>query len=282
MRRLLLCTDLDRTLLPNGEHPESPEARRLFAGLAARDQVTLVYATGRNLGLTVQAIAEFALPHPAAILADVGATILLPDGPIWRSWTAWERHIDREWRQLGPREIDALLQGLPEIRPQEEEKQGRHKISCYVSLEADREALGREITRRLGRWGVKATLVFSIDEPAATGLLDILPAGAGKLKALRFFLEGFGFRREEVIFAGDSGNDLEVLESDLAAVLVANAHPGLRRQLAARPSPTLYLAQGGYLAMNGNYAAGILEGVAHFRPELNGWLRQEINDPGIC
>ena len=31
---LLLCTDLDRTLLPNGEQPESPQARTLFARLA--------------------------------------------------------------------------------------------------------------------------------------------------------------------------------------------------------------------------------------------------------
>lgn len=280
MRRLLLCTDLDRTLLPNGEQPESPPARQLFARLAARDDVTLVYATGRDLGRTLQAIETFALPTPGAILADVGTTILLPDGPAWRAWTAWERHIDREWRHLCLPEIATLLQGLPGVRPQENDRQRPHKISCYVDLEADKEALEHEIADRLGRWGTKATLIWSIDEQAATGLLDILPTGASKLKALRFFLQGFGYRQDEVVFAGDSGNDLEVLESDLAAVLVANAHSSLRRQLASRPSPTLYLARGGYLAMNGNYAAGILEGVAHFQPRLDDWLRQEINNPG--
>jgi hypothetical protein len=30
----------------------------------------------------------------------------------------------------------------------------------------------------------------------------------------------------------------------------------------------LYLARGGLLEMNGNYSAGILEGVAHYHPEL--------------
>ena len=34
---LLLCTDLDRTLLPNGEQPESPPARALFARPASLD-----------------------------------------------------------------------------------------------------------------------------------------------------------------------------------------------------------------------------------------------------
>ncbi len=31
---LLLCTDLDRTLLPNGEAPESSRAREVFGGCA--------------------------------------------------------------------------------------------------------------------------------------------------------------------------------------------------------------------------------------------------------
>jgi hypothetical protein len=35
---------------------------------------------------------------------------------------------------------------------------------------------------------------------------------------------------------------------------------------------TLYLAQGSFLGMNGNYAAGVLEGLAHFFPETAAWL----------
>ena len=37
--RLLLCTDLDRTLIPNGPQPESPGARAHFATLAAEQLV---------------------------------------------------------------------------------------------------------------------------------------------------------------------------------------------------------------------------------------------------
>ena len=40
-RQLLLCTDLDRTVLPNGPQSESQGARTLFAALAARPEVTL-------------------------------------------------------------------------------------------------------------------------------------------------------------------------------------------------------------------------------------------------
>ena len=46
---ILICTDLDRTLLPNGNQPESPDARRRFACFAAREEVRLAYVTVRIL-----------------------------------------------------------------------------------------------------------------------------------------------------------------------------------------------------------------------------------------
>jgi hypothetical protein len=75
------------------------------------------------------------------------------------------------------------------------------------------------------------------------------------------------------LFAGDSGNDLEVLVSPIPSVLVANGHPEVREQalrLAAEngQAAQLYCARGGWSGMNGNYSAGILEGIAHFRPDL--------------
>lgn len=63
-RPLLLCTDLDRTLLPNGEAPESPGARSHFRAFVAQAAITLVYVNGRHQGLVRSAIAEFALPPP--------------------------------------------------------------------------------------------------------------------------------------------------------------------------------------------------------------------------
>jgi len=45
---------------------------------------------------------------------------------------------------------------------------------------------------------------------------------------------------------------------------------------AAGWADRLYIAQGGALGMNGNYSAGILEGVLHYVPEAKAWL----GDPG--
>jgi sucrose-6-phosphatase len=58
MKRLLLCTDLDRTLIPNGFQPESPSAKKRFARLAARPEICLVYVTGRHQELIARRLSE--------------------------------------------------------------------------------------------------------------------------------------------------------------------------------------------------------------------------------
>jgi hydroxymethylpyrimidine pyrophosphatase-like HAD family hydrolase len=129
------------------------------------------------------------------------------------------------------------------------------------------------VERRLEKRGVQCALVYSEDETRGLGLLDVLPAGATKLGAIEFLLDHRGYAPGETVFAGDSGNDLPVLASALPAVLVANAQEEVRREAVRRATElgtadTLYLARGGWGGMNGFYSAGILEGVAHFRPEL--------------
>ena len=86
MTRYLLCTDLDRTLIANGAQPVSPAAGARFAQLAGREDVTLVYVSGRHRALIEQAIAEYSLPQAAYAIADVGATIYQHGGSGWQQW----------------------------------------------------------------------------------------------------------------------------------------------------------------------------------------------------
>ena len=110
--------------------------------------------------------------------------------------------------------------------------------------------------------------VQSIDEINNTGLCDLLPAEATKVHGVRFLIERTGIPSSRTIYAGDSGNDLEVIRSEIKTVLVANASPEIQQQAIKTSSrETIYLAKGNFLGMNGNYAAGILEGLAHYLPE---------------
>ena len=267
---LLLCSDLDRTLIPNGPQPESPEARPLLRAFAALPETRVAYVSGRHKALIQQAIEEWALPVPDYAIGDVGTTLYRIESGEWEPWEAWEKEIAPDWSGRSGPELAERLADLPHLRPQEEEKQNRFKLSWYLPLDADHRPLLDEVERRLRALGVKANLIWSIDEPENTGLLDILPASANKLHAIRFLIRQLGLPEERTLFSGDSGNDLDVLTSGLPAILVGNAAEEIRDE-ALRAAPNrdrLYLARGGYREMNGHYAAGVLEGIAHFHDEI--------------
>lgn len=269
---ILLCSDLDRTLLPNGLQPESPQARPLLRRLAEHPDLTLVYVSGRHLGLIEQAMTEYALPVPAFAVGDVGTSIYRSIQGDWRLWGQWSQHIAADWAGHIGDDLAHLFTDIESIALQEPEKQNRFKLSYYASATLDHAALIAEMQARLQAQSVRASLVWSVDETSATGLLDVLPAAATKLGAVRFLMTELGIDDSQVLFAGDSGNDLPVLVSGLPAVLVANATSEVRAEALHHASDKLYCAQGGFLGMNGNYAAGVLEGLAHFYPHLGAWL----------
>ncbi len=268
---LLLCTDLDRTLLPNGHEPESAGAREQFTALAQYPEITLAYVTGRHRALVQEAIGDYRLPQPDYVISDVGTRIYRSEDDHWQPWPQWETEIDGDWGGMKHAQLHALFRDLPELQLQEQSKQNTHKLSYYVSLKADSEALLAIMQRRLAEHHVRASLIWSIDEVAATGLLDVLPARATKLHAIEFLAAQLGIKIQDTLFAGDSGNDLPVLSSAVPSVLVANASTEVREAAlalaaAAGHADALYIATGGFLGMNGNYSAGILEGMMHFHP----------------
>ena len=278
---LFLFTDLDRTIVPNGPQPESPHARPIFRRLAARPEGTLIYVTGRNVKLIKEAIQEYDLPTPDYAIGDVGTTIYRTGSGQWQAWEPWIDEIRPDWKGMAHDNLAALLADIDALDLQESEKQNRFKLSYYAPTETDRDLLLAKVRRRLEPTGVKASLIWSIDEIAHVGLLDILPQRATKIHAIRFLMQEQGAEESQSVFAGDSGNDLPALTSGLPAVLVKNARAEVReeaRQIAAQKGigKQLYIAKGQFRSMNGNYSAGVLEGVAHFYPVTIEWMQPEI------
>lgn len=274
---ILLCSDLDRTILPNGPQPESPQARPRLRRLAQRPEIILVYVSGRDLALLKQAIREFEIPLPDFAIGDVGTTLYAVEGERWRVWDAWRDEIAPDWGGLDHAALCRLLADLPGLALQEREKQSAFKLSYYAPRETETGPLLGSMRSRLEAHGVRASLIWSIDEVAGVGLLDVIPASATKVHAIRFLMQARGFTLARTVFAGDSGNDLPALTSELQAVLVRNAPDEVRAQAlreaqALRRADRLYLARGGFLGMNGNYAAGVLEGLAHYLPETAAWM----------
>lgn len=274
---ILLATDLDRTLLPNGDQPESPDARPRFRRLVSRPEVLLAYVSGRHRALVEKAMADYDLPRPDFVIGDVGASLYAVGANGWQRDESWQQAIAPDWAGCGHDDLARTLADLPELRLQEAEKQAPCKLSYYAAALADPAPLLTAVGERLAATGARCNLIWSIDETTATGLLDVLPARASKLHALEFLRERLGIPLDRTVFAGDSGNDMEVLESAVPAVLVANAQANVRAAALARAAArghaaALYVARGQLTGMNGNYSAGILEGVAHFVPAARPWL----------
>jgi hydroxymethylpyrimidine pyrophosphatase-like HAD family hydrolase len=227
------------------------------------------------------AITDYQLPQPDYVVGDVGTTIYrVESADVWRHLYEWDEMIGGDWAGHGHAYLAKLFSDIKELRLQGQSKQNRYKLSYYVSLDVARAPVDATMKERLQSEGINATLVWSVDEPAGVGLLDVLPAGATKLHAVEFLMESLGFNHSNTVFSGDSGNDMPVLVSPIPAVLVNNAPPDVRQEAveaaqACQTSETLYLAKGGYRQMNGNYSAGILEGIAHYHPA---WMLRVLGD----
>ena len=279
--RILICTDLDRTLIPNGEQPESPGARELFARLCQRPEIALVFVTGRDRELVMEATREYALPLPDHVIGDVGTSIYTVANHQWQSWHSWQVEIADSWRGYDREHLASWLADLSVLQLQEDAKQNIFKLSYYTAATIETGALIKDINRRLLEHNVEASIIWSLDETTNTGLLDILPAKANKRHAIEFVMQTLGFDIRSTLFAGDSGNDLPVLTSPLWSVLVANRTEAVSLQATrmAKEQHTenaLYLARGDHFGMNGNYSAGVLEGLVHYFPYTESWIEEVI------
>jgi hypothetical protein len=231
--------------------------------------VTLAYVSGRDFNLLQQAISDYHLPCPDFMIGNVGTTIYhKPDGH-WQEWQEWRDIIRQDWQGTTVTELAAHLSDLKELDLQEPEKQSRFKLSYYTDPNVDFASLQKKVRECLTNCPAEVKLVASVDEVNQVGLYDLLPAAASKLQAVNFLIEKTGVMPGRTIYAGDSGNDLEVLTSTIKAILVANATAEVRQQAVDKaPADSLYPARGNFMEMNGNYAAGLLEGIAHYLPEL--------------
>ncbi len=282
--KILLCSDLDRTIIPNGYQPESLDARPLLRRLAKRPELTLVYVTGRDTALIADAVKTWELPLPDIVVGDVGTAIYSvggrPEKPAFTQWPDWKQDIATDWNGKNRDDLAEMLADFEMLRLQEEKKQKDYKLSFYVDVRADLDTLSEKIKAHLSENGVRASVITSIDEMAHTGLVDVLPERATKVHAIYYIVEKLSFDLSRVVYAGDSGNDLPALTSGIKAVIVKNAPEDICRRaveisLQRGFEFNLYLAEGGFLDMNGNYSAGVLEGLAYFMPEIQPWLKEE-------
>jgi hypothetical protein len=110
------------------------------------------------------------------------------------------------------------------------------------------EMNAHKLTLGVREAAVPACVSFIADAAAAAGLrakviasgtggwqyIDVVAAGAGKLESLEYVRAMLGFSRAATVAAGDSGNDVAMLNGWHRAIVVGNAQPDLAAWAAAQ------------------------------------------------
>jgi HAD superfamily hydrolase (TIGR01484 family) len=206
--QLTLATDLDGTFLEG-----DTQVKNIFYNelLRLRDQVLLIYVTGRPIEIVKQFCMQGYLPHPHFILGDHGTHIV--DGVHFAPVAHLQAAIIKQWND-GNNKLKTLLQNEKGIRLQPLDPP--YRVAYYYHPHLLQEQTLQKITDA----GFDAVL-------SCDSYLDILPRGVNKGSTLLNLLKDLNVPHESVITCGDSLNDLSLFETGLKSIAVGNSEPKL-------------------------------------------------------
>ncbi|MEZ5176428.1 MAG: HAD-IIB family hydrolase [Acidimicrobiia bacterium] len=241
--RPLLATDLDGTFIG-----DQTEMLALWHDLNETG-IRVAFSTGRHLA-SIRAFLTGSETTclPAACICMVGTEIWHVVDNEFRRDDAWTDEIDQDWDRAV---IDGVVRAVCDAEPQPSEWQSEFKSSWYMDRVGGSDLV--EISNRLEAAGVAAKIVASAER-----FLDIVPSRSGKGGAVRFLAERLNLGMDQVVTAGDTGNDLDMMPPalEVRSIAVGNATEELRHHEAS-----------GLYHADAPFAAGIREGLVHY-----GWL----------
>lgn len=231
---MLLATDLDGTFLGG-----SIEDRlSLYQLIASRDDIQLVFVTGRGIESVLPLLSDPTIPQPSYIIADVGATVV--DGATLQPVTDIHECIDASWP--GEWQVASALEHISALQRQEVPQERRCSYYCEAH-HVDDEV--RRIVKELG-----CDLLFS-----AGRYFDVLPRGVNKGNSLARLLNHLQVDYRDVLVAGDTLNDLSMLRLHVKGVCVGESERELLD--VTRDAPGTFHAKA-------SGAGGIIEAISHF------------------
>ncbi|TCQ20130.1 HAD-IIB family hydrolase [Rhizobium sp. PP-CC-3G-465] len=237
----LLISDIDNTLVGSVPHLHAfGNWRRMQENLA------FGVATGRSFHSAMAVLEQQDVPRPEVMITSVGSEIytLSENGVSYEQDEGWLKAIAGNWHRSA---VERVLRGVSGLTPQAPLEQRDFKLSYFSD---GTHATVERVRSALQNAGVLASVIHSHKR-----YLDILPIRASKGTAVDHVRRRYGLAENAVFVAGDSGNDIEMLQAIPQSIIVANYSDNLGKLPALKHS---------YIASN-THAAGIIEGVLHFR-----------------
>lgn len=243
MQSFVLISDLDNTLIGNDTALASLNERlREY-----RQEIKLVYSTGRSLYLYQQLTTTHKLLTPDALITSVGTEIYFnPNQPETDS--TWTNILSQGWNREAAAAIGSKF---PQLKNQPESEQNPFKISYYLD-ENQASKIISQLESALANEGLETKIIYSASQD-----LDILPLRGDKGLALEYLQDKWQVNSDKIVAAGDSGNDIALLTGEHRGIIVGNAKSELKQWYEKQNTNNLYQAKA-------NYAAGILEGLLYF------------------
>ena len=241
----LIVADIDHTLI--GDDVSLYEFNDIISSIDS--EIGFAVATGRTVDSALNVLKEQNIHLPIVIISSVGSEIYYNyKGELIYS-KGWDAHIRHQWDK---NKIIELLSQFDFLNYQEESAQRKFKISYYTyDIPKNIERIKQVLIENK----VKANVIFSHGQ-----FLDILPYRASKGKAIRYLSYRWNIPYENILVAGDSGNDEEMLKGELLGVVVGNYSQELD---SLRGSKRVYFSRR-------NYAGGIIDGIDYYRFLKNG------------
>ena len=238
-RNQAIFTDLDQNLL--GDKKALAEFLELIH--QHQKKISFGIATGRRLDTALSALRQYKIPQPDVLISSLGTEIHY--APNLTKDMVWAKHINHLWN---PRAVREILDELPGLKLQEKVHQGQFKISYYIdpALAPDM----RDIRHMLLQQDQTVNTIFAFGQ-----YLDIVPIRASKGLALRWCAEQLSIPLENILTAGGSGADEDMMRGNTLAVIVANRHHEELSELT--DIKRVYFAQK-------SHAAGIIEAMHHY------------------
>ena len=234
-----IFSDLDQNLLGD------PVSLQAFMKVLQENRkfTTFGIATGRRLDSALKTLKKYRIPLPDVLITSLGTEIYY--NPQLTRDTEWSNHIDHMRRR---RAVVKVLKDLPGLKMQPKPEQSKYKISYYYDA-----ANAPEINEIIN---LLHTNELSVNVVQAFGqFLDIVPVRASKGFALRWFAEMWGIPLENILTAGGSGADEDMMRGNTRSVVVANRHHEELSELIN--SEDIYFAER-------PFASGILEAIEHY------------------
>lgn len=234
-----LFTDIDNNLLGDSEalaelvHRLKTHHRRVVFGIA----------TGRRIDSALQALRKAGVPAPDVLITSLGTRIHY--GPNLIVDEHWADHIEQNWT---PNRIRRTLADVPGLVPQSKKDQAPFKISYGLDVKLAPSI--EEITKLLRQADVAANIQLSFGQ-----YLDITPVRATKGMALRYVAHRLEIPLENILVAGGSGSDEDMMRGNTLAVVVQNRHAEELSELTD-VSQVFFASK--------PFAAGILEAADHY------------------